>query len=73
MSTLETTRTALPTGTWSTDATHSTIDFTVKHMLVGKFRASVPTFSATLVVETPATARSRAPLRWRASSRPTTT
>ena len=51
MSTLETTRTALPTGTWTTDATHSTIDFTVKHMLVGKFRASVPTFSATLVVD----------------------
>jgi polyisoprenoid-binding protein YceI len=51
MSTVETTRTALPTGTWSSDATHSTIDFTVKHMLVGKFRASVPTFSASLVVD----------------------
>jgi polyisoprenoid-binding protein YceI len=51
MSTLESTRTALPTGTWTSDATHSTIDFTVKHMLVGKFRASVPTFSATLVVD----------------------
>jgi polyisoprenoid-binding protein YceI len=51
MSTLETTRTALPTGTWTSDATHSTIDFTVKHFLVGKFRASVPTFSATLVVD----------------------
>jgi polyisoprenoid-binding protein YceI len=51
MSTLEGTRTALPTGTWTSDATHSTIDFTVKHMLVGKFRASVPTFSTTLVVD----------------------
>jgi polyisoprenoid-binding protein YceI len=51
MSTLESQRTALPTGTWTTDPTHSTIDFTVKHMLVGKFRASVPTFSATLVVD----------------------
>jgi polyisoprenoid-binding protein YceI len=51
MSTLESQRTALPTGTWTSDATHSTIDFTVKHMLVGKFRASVPTFSATLVVD----------------------
>jgi polyisoprenoid-binding protein YceI len=51
VSTLETTRTALPTGTWSSDATHSTIDFTVKHMLVGKFRASVPSFAATLVVD----------------------
>jgi polyisoprenoid-binding protein YceI len=51
VSTLETTRTALPTGTWTSDTTHSTIDFTVKHMLVGKFRASVPAFSATLVVD----------------------
>jgi polyisoprenoid-binding protein YceI len=51
MSTLESTRTALPTGTWTADATHSTLDFTVKHFLVGKFRASVPTFSATLVVD----------------------
>jgi polyisoprenoid-binding protein YceI len=51
MSTLESTRTALPTGTWTSDATHSTIDFTVKHMLVGKFRASVPTFAATLVAD----------------------
>jgi polyisoprenoid-binding protein YceI len=51
MSTTEATRTALPTGTWTSDATHSTIDFTVKHFLVGKFRASVPTFSATLVVD----------------------
>jgi len=51
MSTVASTRTALPTGTWNSDPTHSTIDFTVKHMLVGKFRASVPTFSATLVVD----------------------
>jgi polyisoprenoid-binding protein YceI len=51
MSTLESQRTALPTGTWTSDPTHSTIDFTVKHMLVGKFRASVPTFSATLAVD----------------------
>ena len=57
MSTLETTRTALPTGTWSSDATHSTIDCTVKHMLVGKFRAAVPTFSATLVVDDAGTAK----------------
>jgi polyisoprenoid-binding protein YceI len=51
MSTTEATRTALPTGTWSADPTHSTIDFTVRHMLVGKFRASVPSFSATLSVD----------------------
>src|SRR5450432_2296198 len=57
MSTLESQRTALPTGTWSSDTTHSTIDFTVKHMLVGKFRASVPAFSATLVVDDAGTAK----------------
>jgi polyisoprenoid-binding protein YceI len=45
------TRTKLPTGTWETDATHSSLDFSVRHMLVGKFRASVPTFSATLTVD----------------------
>lgn len=49
MSTTET-RTALPVGTWKTDATHSTLDFSVRHMLVGKFRASIPTFAATLTV-----------------------
>jgi polyisoprenoid-binding protein YceI len=51
VSTTEATRTALPTGTWASDPIHSTIDFTVKHMLVGKFRASVPAFSTTLVVD----------------------
>jgi polyisoprenoid-binding protein YceI len=45
------TRTQLPTGTWETDATHSSLDFSVRHMLVGKFRASVPTFEATLTVD----------------------
>jgi polyisoprenoid-binding protein YceI len=51
MSTIESPRTtALPTGTWKTDPTHSSLDFSVRHMLVGKFRASIPTFSATLVV-----------------------
>jgi polyisoprenoid-binding protein YceI len=51
VSTTEATRTVLPTGTWTSDATHSTVDFTVKHFLVGKFRASVPTFSTTLSVD----------------------
>src|ERR1700709_2513218 len=43
-------RTSLPVGTWKTDPTHSSLDFSVRHMLVGKFRASIPTFSATLTV-----------------------
>jgi polyisoprenoid-binding protein YceI len=51
MSAIATPRTALPTGTWTTDPTHSTLDFTVKHMIVAKFRASVPDFAATLVVD----------------------
>ncbi len=50
MSTTEATRTSLPTGTWKTDPTHSSLDFSVRHMLVGKFRASIPTFAATLSV-----------------------
>jgi polyisoprenoid-binding protein YceI len=49
MSTTET-RTSLPVGTWKTDPTHSSLDFSVRHMLVGKFRASIPTFAATLTV-----------------------
>jgi polyisoprenoid-binding protein YceI len=56
MSTTET-RTKLPTGTWETDATHSSLDFSVRHMLVGKFRASVPTFQATLTVDEAGDAR----------------
>jgi polyisoprenoid-binding protein YceI len=41
-------RTAVPSGTWHTDAVHSTLEFAVKHMIVSTFRGAVPAFEATL-------------------------
>jgi polyisoprenoid-binding protein YceI len=40
--------TEVPTGTWSSDPTHSTFDFSVKHMVVATYRGSLPEFDATL-------------------------
>jgi polyisoprenoid-binding protein YceI len=40
--------TAVPVGTWVSDATHSTFDFSVKHMVVATFRGSLPDFEAKL-------------------------
>ncbi len=40
--------TAVPVGTWVSDATHSSFDFSVKHMVVATFRGSLPDFEATL-------------------------
>ena len=40
--------TAVPVGTWSSDPTHSTFDFSVKHMVVATYRGSLPEFDATL-------------------------
>src|SRR3954468_22344781 len=48
MSTVDTTRQALPTATWQSDAVHSSIDFSVKHIVVSSFRGSVPSFEATV-------------------------
>jgi len=45
MSQLET---AVPTGTWTSDGLHSTIEFAVKHMAVATFRGRIADFSATL-------------------------
>ena len=45
MSTISETRTALPTGTWQVDPVHSTVGFSVKHMVVAKFRGGFDTFS----------------------------
>jgi polyisoprenoid-binding protein YceI len=46
MSTTQTT--GVPVGTWVSDPTHSSFDFSVKHMVVATFRGSLPDFSATL-------------------------
>lgn len=40
--------TAVPVGTWVSDPTHSSFDFSVKHMVVATFRGSLPDFEATL-------------------------
>ena len=40
--------TEVPTGTWSSDPTHSSFDFSVKHMVVATYRGSLPEFDATL-------------------------
>ena len=42
------TRTDLPTGTWQIDPVHSTVAFSVKHMLVANFRGGFGTFDVTL-------------------------
>lgn len=48
MSTITETRTELPTGTWQVDPVHSTVAFSVKHMLVANFRGGFGTFDVTL-------------------------
>lgn len=48
MSTISATRTDLPTGTWHVDPVHSTVAFSVKHMLVANFRGGFGTFDVTL-------------------------
>jgi polyisoprenoid-binding protein YceI len=47
MSTISTQRTSLPTGTWKLDSVHSSIGFSVKHV-VGNFRGSFDSFDVTL-------------------------
>jgi polyisoprenoid-binding protein YceI len=48
MTTLSETRTALPAGTWTVDPVHSTVGFSVKHMLVANFRGAFDAFDVTL-------------------------
>lgn len=42
--------TDLSTGTWAIDPTHSSIGFTVRHLMVSKVRGSFETFSGAIVV-----------------------
>jgi polyisoprenoid-binding protein YceI len=39
---------ALPVGVWRTDPIHSSLDFSVKHMVVGTFRSTLPDFERNL-------------------------
>lgn len=43
--------TALPAGVWATDPIHSSLEFSVKHMVVATFRSRLPDFEATLTVD----------------------
>jgi len=40
--------TVVPAGTWTTDPVHSSLEFSVKHMVVATFRSRMPDFDATL-------------------------
>jgi polyisoprenoid-binding protein YceI len=48
MSTISATRTGLPAGTWQVDPVHSSVGFSVKHMVVANFRGGFGTFDVTL-------------------------
>jgi polyisoprenoid-binding protein YceI len=48
MSPAQQTTTAVPVGTWTTDPVHSSLEFSVKHMVVATFRSTMPDFAATL-------------------------
>jgi len=48
MTTLSDIRTALPAGTWRVDPVHSTVGFSVKHMVVANFRGGFGSFDVTL-------------------------
>ena len=48
MSTISDIRAALPTGTWQVDPVHSTVEFSVKHMVVANFRGGFGTFDVSL-------------------------
>jgi polyisoprenoid-binding protein YceI len=48
VSTISEIRTALPAGTWQLDPVHSTVGFSVKHMVVANFRGGFGTFDVTL-------------------------
>jgi len=48
MSTISDIRTTLPAGTWRLDPVHSSVGFSVKHMVVANFRGGFGTFDVTL-------------------------
>ena len=56
MSTTEQQITAVPTGTWNTDPVHSSLGFSVKHMVVATFRGTLPDFEATITAADDGTA-----------------
>lgn len=47
---MTTATTALPTGTWVIDPVHSSVGFSVRHLLVSKVRGTFDTFSGAITV-----------------------
>ena len=47
---MTTATTALPTGTWAIDPVHSSIGFSVRHLMVSKVRGEFDTFSGAITV-----------------------
>ena len=45
-----TTTQVLPTGTWTIDPSHSSIEFSVRHLMISKVKGSFKTFSGTVTV-----------------------
>jgi polyisoprenoid-binding protein YceI len=54
-----TTRTVLPTGTWSVDPAHSNVEFTVKHLGIASVRGAFNEFEGSFEVAGDGTARAR--------------
>jgi polyisoprenoid-binding protein YceI len=54
-----TTRTVLPTGTWSVDPAHSNVEFTVKHLGIATVRGAFNEFEGAFEVADDGTARAR--------------
>jgi polyisoprenoid-binding protein YceI len=50
MSVIETTTTAIPTGTWAVDPAHSSVEFQVKHMGIATVRGAFREFAGALEI-----------------------
>ena len=61
----------VPPGTWNVDPAHSTVGFTVKHLLISTVRGQFREFEGTIEAaeEGPAYSRSGAASTWRRSTR----
>ncbi|WP_232718025.1 YceI family protein [Gordonia metallireducens] len=51
MTSATTVKAPIPAGTWNIDATHSTVGFSVKHLMVSKVRGTFDNFSGTITVD----------------------
>jgi polyisoprenoid-binding protein YceI len=58
------TQSPIPAGTWQLDPSHSTVGFTVRHMMVSKVRGKFADFTADIeITDDPATSRVEATVR----------